>query len=286
MKVFISWSGDLSKEVAATIRDLFPKVLQGLQVFMSKDDIESGSPWFDVIRRNLAESDFGIIVATRQNKGQPWLLFEAGAIAVKVKNGEQPHVTPLLVDLDISDLDAPLGHYQAAHLNRDDMCKLLGLLNSFRDGQLRLSDTIFAETFAMWWPKLEDGFEQAKERSAIDSLKIPKRPPDEIVADVLTEVRALSRQVESSTNSLQNAIQTHHVQQLLGVMGGGTSLAELLRTAGPAAGALLRATLSSSGAGSFGAQGSQGAQGAQSADPTGSGPQGPLTLRTTEPPQR
>lgn len=81
MKVFLSWSGDLSRCVAALLRDWLQNVLQTLPVFMSDKDIESGARWNDVISSNLEESDFGIIVVTREGQDKPWLLFEAGALA-------------------------------------------------------------------------------------------------------------------------------------------------------------------------------------------------------------
>ena len=78
MRVFISWSGELSKVVGAEVRDWLPLVLQGLDVFMSDVNIDSGTRWFESIGTNLKDSEFGIIVVTRENQVRPWLLFEAG----------------------------------------------------------------------------------------------------------------------------------------------------------------------------------------------------------------
>jgi hypothetical protein len=201
MKVFVSWSGDLSRAVATAIRELFPTVLQGLQVFMSKDDIESGMPWFEVIRQNLAESDVGIIVVTRQNQGQPWLLFEAGAIAAKTG---KPHVIPLLIDLTNPDLAGPLAQYQAISLGREDIRSLLRLLNSLREEAQRLKEAPFDSTFEKWWTDLERGFSEAKERfgRAAGAPEPAQRPGHELITDVLTEVRKLSHQFDIQTSIL------------------------------------------------------------------------------------
>src|SRR4051794_34838733 len=102
--VFVSWSGRLSGEIGAAIRDLFPQILQGLEIFMSEADIQDGSPWFESITKSLERSNYGIIVLTRENLARPWVLFEAGALA---KGIEKSRVTPLLVDIERSDLGGP-----------------------------------------------------------------------------------------------------------------------------------------------------------------------------------
>src|SRR5690242_4912467 len=96
MKVFVSWSGPLSKGIALELREWLPNVLQGLEVFMSSEDIRSGSRWFEDGGRQLQASDFGVIVTTRANQQAAWLLFEAGALS---KTLARASVAPLLVDL-------------------------------------------------------------------------------------------------------------------------------------------------------------------------------------------
>ena len=40
MKVFISWSGELSKNIAEVIKKWLPCIIQSVEVFFSPDDIE------------------------------------------------------------------------------------------------------------------------------------------------------------------------------------------------------------------------------------------------------
>src|SRR5207253_2371159 len=80
MKVFISWSGPASRDVATALRKYLPCMLQGLQVFMSQHDLESGSRWAVGLTSELSETNFGLICLTPDNLLSPWLLFEAGAI--------------------------------------------------------------------------------------------------------------------------------------------------------------------------------------------------------------
>jgi len=71
MKVFISWSGPFSKQVAELLRDWVGDVLQGVQPWISSEDIEKGSFWFGEISNQLAETSFGIICLTTENKDAP-----------------------------------------------------------------------------------------------------------------------------------------------------------------------------------------------------------------------
>jgi hypothetical protein len=42
MKVFISWSGSRSKQIAKILHDWLPIVLQNIEAFMSTEEIEKG----------------------------------------------------------------------------------------------------------------------------------------------------------------------------------------------------------------------------------------------------
>jgi hypothetical protein len=77
MKVFISWSGDLSKKVADPLSNWLGDVLQGTETFLSNSDIEKGSMWLDEVTKQLSDTGVGISCVTQSNQNAPWLLFEA-----------------------------------------------------------------------------------------------------------------------------------------------------------------------------------------------------------------
>jgi len=96
MNVFISWSGSRSRAVAEILRDWIQKVLQGTRPWLSTRDIEGGALWISEINEQLKESSIGIICISMDNRSNPWILFEAGALA---KGLPSNRVCTFLVDL-------------------------------------------------------------------------------------------------------------------------------------------------------------------------------------------
>lgn len=60
-KVFLTWSGERSKAVAAALHDWFPNVIQSLEPWMSDSDIAKGSGWNAEISKNLESAKIGIV---------------------------------------------------------------------------------------------------------------------------------------------------------------------------------------------------------------------------------
>jgi hypothetical protein len=81
MRVFISWSGPRSKAVAELLKNLIKGVIQATEPFISTEDIEKGSIWFNEVAGSLASTNFGIVCITASNHSNPWILFETGALS-------------------------------------------------------------------------------------------------------------------------------------------------------------------------------------------------------------
>ena len=62
MKIFISWSGEPSGAVGKALRDWLPNVIQVLDPWISKSDIDKGTRWSSEIAEQLQASRVGICV--------------------------------------------------------------------------------------------------------------------------------------------------------------------------------------------------------------------------------
>jgi hypothetical protein len=120
MKIFISWSGEESRQVAEALRDWIQKVLQAVEPWMSSKDIATGERWSSSIATMLRDCKVGIICVTQENVAAPWLHFEAGALSKAV---EDAYVCPLLFRLEPSALVGPMAMFQAQRFNKDGVLK-------------------------------------------------------------------------------------------------------------------------------------------------------------------
>src|SRR4051794_15387683 len=107
MRIFISWSGDRSLCLAKALETFVRRVIQTSKPWVSAGGIEKGSRWSNELFANLRDADAGIICLTSENLTAPWILFEAGALALK------PHerVWTVLLDITNPDVDRPLGEF-------------------------------------------------------------------------------------------------------------------------------------------------------------------------------
>src|ERR1051325_4112221 len=148
MKVFISWSGVKSEALARALKQWIPDVIQTVEPWMSKTDIDAGARWNKEINNALAETKFGIICLTKANFDAPWILFEAGALA---KTITESFVCPYLIDLDPADLPkGPLSQFQAMRADKIGTQDLISTINkAMKDDAL--SAPRLERAFELWW---------------------------------------------------------------------------------------------------------------------------------------
>lgn len=130
MKVFMSWSGELSKFVAFKMKKSIENIFDGedIEIFMSSEDIMMGEDWFVKIGEELKECDCAIICITQDNINSPWINFESGAIAMH--DSDKRRIIPVLIDVKLPKT-SPLSHYQCSTLNPENYRKLLGDLRTW-----------------------------------------------------------------------------------------------------------------------------------------------------------
>jgi hypothetical protein len=186
MKVFISWSGDQSRELADVLRDWLPAVLQSVKPFFTPSDIEKGARWGKDIAQELEASSFGIFCLTKENLTKPWIMFEAGALSKRMDTSK---VCPVLFGVENADLEGPLVQFQASPFSETEMRKLVKTLNAGL-GELRLDDSVLNSVFEMWWPKLSERVTTVMEQYSGKTKAVTTTRSDR---DILEEVLQLTR---------------------------------------------------------------------------------------------
>jgi hypothetical protein len=184
VKVFISWSGSRSKDLANALSQWFPMVLQYVEPFVSDKDISAGERWAQVISGELNASNFGIICITPENLNSEWILFESGALSKSMIDAK---VIPLLFGLELSDLSGPLSQFQAQKVEEAGIMEVIRAVNKVAEKPA--SSQIVDQLVPTLWPQLQETLSKIP---AISPTEKHKRPQHEILEELVTGVRGLS----------------------------------------------------------------------------------------------
>ncbi len=188
MKLFLSWSKARSNQVATVLREWIPSVIHRVEPWMSSEDIEKGQRWGIELSEALASTSHGLLCVTAENMREPWLSFEAGALA---KSVSVARVRPVLLDLSPADVVGPLSQFQATALTeRDDVLKLMSSLNAGTDKPV--DGRLLEKCFDRAWGELESAMDALLEVSAT-APPGPARRPEEKIDEILELVRDIGR---------------------------------------------------------------------------------------------
>jgi predicted nucleotide-binding protein len=191
MRVFLSWSGKRSRELALALRDWLPAVIQAVEPWLSAEDIPMGQRWASEITERLQETDIGIICLTPENIDAEWLNFEAGALS-KIASS---FVCPYAINLRPSALKGPLSQFQVAIADKEGTFRLVQALNNAGDGPA-LSQSTLENVFDVWWPTLEQKLEEIKAKEEI-SAKVEASTIEQKIEELLLEVREMKSSINS-----------------------------------------------------------------------------------------
>lgn len=194
--VFLSWSGDQSREIAEELRNWIPSVLQFAKPYFTPNDIEKGTKWVPEISKKLADSNVGIICLTKDNLHKPWILFEAGALS---KDLEKSKVCSILFGMENTDLTGPLTTFQTTNFKKSDFKKLMFSINE-SSGSSALSRETFERVFEMWWPQIDEKI------TSILAKEVPPKEANlrndrELLEEILLLTRSYSRHYRSDSRS-------------------------------------------------------------------------------------
>lgn len=196
MKVFLSWSGQRSRDIAEALRDWLPDVLQTVEPWLSSADIAPGSSWAEDISSILGSVDVGILCLTKENLQSQWLLYEAGALS---KRASDSLVCPYALDVSPSELRGPLAQFQGVAANKKGTYNLVRALNRVgREHQL--PENRLDKSFELNWPLLEERLQEIRSSSVTEQSS--ERSIEDKVDEILSIIRSITtnQKMESSVS--------------------------------------------------------------------------------------
>lgn len=203
MDVFISWSGTQSRRIGETLKDWLPRVIQLVNPYFTPYDVEKGTRWSTDIASQLEKSEIGILCITAENIHSDWLLFEAGALS---KSIEKARVCPILFGITNTDLSGPLKQFQTSEFKRNDIYKLINVING-RLNENKINQKTLEEVFDKFWTDLETEVNEILSKE--DNTNEPIRSD----RDILEEILGLSRSI--AKNRIRPRIASEAIKELL-----------------------------------------------------------------------
>jgi hypothetical protein len=201
MKIFLSWSGDLSLKLALAFRDWLPSVVQAVRPYVSSEDIDKGTRWTTDIAKELDSSSYGILCITPSNMSAPWINFEAGALS---KSIDKSNVSPFLFNVKRSEVQGPLLQFQSTIYEKEDVARLIVSINRRLEPDEKLDDTLLAKSFDVWWPQLVEQLDALAPEEAQMSLtpKAESLNKDAILEELLELARNQQKLLRSPESFL------------------------------------------------------------------------------------
>jgi hypothetical protein len=108
LHIFISWSKPHAKIIAEALwrllKELFP---EQVEVFFSNDyydGVKSGENADQKIDSKIRQCKLGFLILTKNNFGEPWLMYEAGGLAISTHK----NIIPFIVDREEKEIERPI----------------------------------------------------------------------------------------------------------------------------------------------------------------------------------
>ena len=181
MNVFLSWSGQRSGAVARVLEKYLPSLINQVRPWLSSKEIATGARWSVEIASSLESANIGVICLTAENLSEPWILFEAGAIAKLTAVGR---AMVLRIGLNPSDVTGPLSQFQSVTTDRDGLLKLVSDINAVENF---VKESTLDITFDALWPRIEQELQEITKTGAPTSA--PQRSSEEMLQELLGLVR-------------------------------------------------------------------------------------------------
>lgn len=189
--VFISWSGERGKWVASALHDWLPVVIQNAKPWMSAVNIDPGSRALAEVAGHLHGIKVGIVCLTPESLRAPWILYESGALS-KTIDDKTRLCTYLLGGLQPSDVEYPLGMFQATYPHQDGTRRIAHTINKAVN-EHPIPDKNIDRMFDKMWVELAQKLETMPES---DAVAVERRSVDAVVAEILENSRATANNIK------------------------------------------------------------------------------------------
>jgi len=207
VKIFLSWSGDISREIARVFNKRIPYILNSARPFFSEEDMVGGM-WAKKIASELESSQLGLLFLTKENRNSLWLSFEAGALS---KNFDRSKVVPIVFGIKSTDIVGPLATLQIIDFTEDKILQVVQMINEAL-GKEAFDKTKLISSFKDgWWDSLN-----AEVKSVLSNeKKAVVRTDTELLEEILKLSRATIAAVfETGTGeSLERAFREMSVHE-------------------------------------------------------------------------
>jgi hypothetical protein len=152
------------------------------------------------MNKALGGMGLGITCLTPENRGAPWILYEAGALSKTFDDDKSRLWTYLLAGLKPQDVEPPLSQFQHTRAEEKETLTLVQSINaSINTVEDRLPDEVVKDAFNAFWPTL---------KKALDALPAeekpikPKRSSDDMIAEILDLCRQYLPQMDAPDTNL------------------------------------------------------------------------------------
>ncbi len=201
-KVFISWSGERSKQLALALREWIPTVVDKVDPFVSDIDIEKGTKGLDKLDKELESTKHGILCLTPENLRAPWINYEAGSLA---KFTETRRIWTVLFNVSVSDVQkANVPYAQFQHTQVEDEKDVVKLLASiYQAAEHDTSANTIKTRVHRGWPDLQEKLKAISTEAIVST----KPTPEQMIVDLhqhLRSTKSLGMVVTSPTTPVSS----------------------------------------------------------------------------------
>lgn len=201
MEIFLSWSGQRSKELAETLEQWLPQVIQSINPWVSSHHIDKGERWMTALASQLDRHFHGILCLTPENLDSKWIHYEAGALT---KTGPSRAFT-LLLGLTPAQVESPLAQFNHTGATKEEIWLLMKSINASCEHPIR--EEILVKAFEQNWPELDEVIQRLLKKEAPKAEAKAAKPPRDMqsmLEEILDAVRPRANESSSAFDAMSS----------------------------------------------------------------------------------